>query len=60
MFPDQSYVQLPQGIKHSFELCHVMNNHYDCVVLLSDKSFSLIPPHIGDSSTSVAIYMYHQ
>ena len=46
VFPDQSFVQLPQGIKHSFELCHVIYNHYDCVVLISDKSFSLIPPHI--------------
>ena len=55
VFPDQSYGQLPQGIKHSVELCHVMDNHYDCVVLISDKSFSLIPPYIGDLSTSIAI-----
>ncbi len=55
LLPDHVMVQLPQGCIKHIELCHVTNNHYDCIVMSANKSFSQDPPYIGSSSSSIVI-----
>ena len=50
-----NYQPLPTVIEYSIELCHLNNNHYDCSISIGSNSFSVAPPYIGDSSTSIVI-----
>lgn len=59
--PEDDLLLLPKTavatvkVEHSIELCHINDNHYDCVVMSDTNYFSTAPPYIGDSSSSISL-----